>query len=151
MAYSQEQRAVICKRVCDGIANKLPLRKICEQEGMPTKETIRVWLLDDAEFSAQYARAREARADERAEFIDEITAEVREGKLDPNAARVIIDAEKWQAGKENSKRYGDKLTVDGDMNLKIPDDQLESRLAVLLGKAGVAGAAGGKGEAEGEA
>lgn len=148
MAFTPEQRADIYKRVCNGIANKLPLRKICEQEGMPTKETIRVWLLEDEDFSAQYARAREARADERSEFIDEITEEVRSGKLDPNAARVIIDAEKWQAGKENSKRYGDKLNLDGDLGLKVSDEQLESKLAFLLGKAGVVATLGGEGTPE---
>lgn len=146
--YSQDQRTAIYKRVCDGIANKLPLHKICAQDGMPTKETVRVWLLEDADFSAQYARAREARADVRSEFIDEITDEVRAGTLDPNAARVIIDAEKWQAGKENSKRYGDKLQLDGDVNMKLPDDQLDARIAHILGKAGIAGAVRGEGSSE---
>lgn len=114
MTYSVEDRQQIYTRVCHGIANRLSLRKICAQDGMPTKETIRLWLLDDANFFAQYTRAREARADERAEYIDEITEKVLEGTLDPQAARVIIDAEKWQAGKENSKRYGERRIIQGD-------------------------------------
>lgn len=148
MAYSPEQRKEICERVCNGIMNRLPLRKICDQPGMPTKETVRVWLLEDADFSAQYARAREARADARSEFIDEITEEVKAGVLDPNAARVIIDAEKWQAGKENSKRYGDKLDLTGDFNVKSSDEQLDARIAHLLGKTGAAVSSRGEGTPE---
>ena len=151
MAYKPEERKSIQDRVCNGIMNKLTLRKICEKEGMPSAETIRVWLLEDTEFSAQYARAREARADARSDYIDEIADEVKSGKLDANAARVIIDAEKWQAGKENSKRYGDKLNLDGDLSVKLDDGQIESRLAHLFGKAGIAISAGRGGEAEGEA
>ena len=150
MPYSEQERKQIQERVCNGIINKLSLAKICDQKGMPTKETIRVWLLEDADFSAQYARAREARADARSEYIDEIADEVRIGKLDPNAARVIIDAEKWQAGKENSKRYGDKLSLDGDLKVAIPDEQLDARLAHLIGKAGIAGLIGGEGAPEAE-
>lgn len=118
---------------------------------MPTKETIFQWLMDDEEFSDQYARARERRADARAERIDELADEVKTGVLGHLEARVIIDAEKWQAGKENSKRYGDKLDLTGDLNLKLPDEQVESRLAHLLRKAGTLVAVGGAGETEGPA
>lgn len=148
MAYSQEERQDIYDRLCRGIAAGLSVAKCCKMENMPSKETIFQWLMVDAEFSDQYARARTARADARAERIDEICEKVELGTLGANEARVIIDAEKWQAGKENQKRYGDKLTLDGDMNMKISDDQLESRLAHLLGKAGAAGSARGEGSPE---
>lgn len=149
--WTGEKRAEVHRRVCEGIANKMSLRAICAQPGMPNRDTIRVWLLEDEEFAERYHVAREARADARSEYIDEICDEVKSGKLDPNAARVIIDAEKWQAGKENSKRYGDKLNFDGDLRLRIPDEQVESRLAHLLGKAGAARAAGGEGPEDTEA
>lgn len=116
---------------------------------MPNKDTIFEWLMDDETFSDQYARARERRADARVERIDDIAEEVKAGTLGANEARVIIDAEKWQAGKENSKRYGDKLDLTGDFNVKLPDEQVESRLAHLLRKAGTLVALGGAGEAEG--
>jgi hypothetical protein len=34
--------------------------------------------------------------------------------LEPNAARVVIDAIKWQAGKENNARYGDRIAIEDD-------------------------------------
>lgn len=151
MQYTQEQRKEIGDRLCRGIAAGLSVAKCCAQDGMPSKETIFQWLMDDEELSDQYARARERRADARAERIDEITDEVKLGTLGANEARVIIDAEKWQAGKENSKRYGDKLDLTGDFNVKLPDEQVESRLAHLLRKAGAIGALGGTGTPEGPA
>lgn len=145
MAYSPEQRKEIQDRLVRGISAGMSVKKCCEQKDMPSKDTIFEWLMDDEAFSDQYARARERRADARAERIDEICSKVELGELGPNEARVIIDAEKWQAGKENAKRYGDKLILDGDMTMRLSDDQLERRLTQLLGKAGAGAASGGEG------
>ncbi len=40
-----------------------------------------------------------------------------DGKLDPNAARVAIDAYKWAAGKRKPKVYGDKVAIGGASDL----------------------------------
>ena len=77
---------------------------------MPSNETVRHWMLEEPELAANYARARELRADARADRIDEITSMIINGELDPQAAKVVIDAEKWLAGKEQPKKYGDKIT-----------------------------------------
>lgn len=149
MAYSEEEKKKIQARVVRGIAAGLSVAKCCAPSDMPNKNTIFEWLMDDPDFGDQYARARESRADARADRIDEIADEVKKGTLGANEARVIIDAEKWLAGKENSKRYGDKLDIGGDLTIKLPDDQVESRVAFLLGKARAAAASGGEGEAQG--
>jgi hypothetical protein len=87
-----------------------------------------------------YARAREHRADARADRIDEICDELHRGKLDPNAARVLIDAEKWQAGKEMPKRYGDRVEVDAKAGLVVVETPtaikalLEAMPELLSGK-----------------
>lgn len=147
MAYSQEEKTSIQAGFCRLIAAGQSIKKACATEGMPAESTIFLWLYEDEDFSERYARARERRADARAERIDEICEDVKAGTLKPDAARVIIDAEKWQAGKENSSRYGDRIQVDGDMNVKMSDEQLDARLSKLLGKAGAAGAFGGEGTA----
>lgn len=146
MAYSQEERQEIYSRICAGIENGESLRDLCS-DGKPTIETIRVWLIEDAEFSAQYARAREAQA----EFYADEIIQISDTEKDAAKARNRIDARKWKASKLAPKVYGDKLTLDGELNVTIPDDQLESRLAHLLGKAGTLIAAGGTGETEGKA
>ena len=151
MQYTEEQRREIAQKLCRGIAAGLSVAKCCKLEGMPSKDTIFQWLMDDAELSDQYARARRARADARSDRIDDIKERVELGEIGHNEARVIIDAEKWQAGKENAERYGDRLQLDADVSLKMTDDQLETRLAHLLGKAGTASSARGEGETEGQA
>lgn len=147
VAYSPEERANIQEGICRLIASGLSIRKACLTAGTVAESTVFKWLYEDADFSEQYARARERRADARAERIDDICDRVASGELKPDAGRVIIDAEKWQAGKENSKRYGDRLQLDADMTVSMTDDQLDARLAKLLGKAGAAVSSGGEGTA----
>jgi len=115
--YSDEEVTEFKRRVIEGVTMGKSLRKVCEEKGMPSRELIRLWVAKDAEFFGHYTRAREARAEARADYIDEIMDEVKSGTLDPNAARVIIDAQKWQAGKEAPKRYGDKLEHTGKVTM----------------------------------
>ncbi len=148
MAYRQEDKAHIQRAICLEIAAGKSLKSILDNDpSMPSRETVYEWLHDDAAFSDNYTRAREAQADY---FADEIS-HIADTESDPNKARVRIDARKWAAGKLKPKVYGDKLDITGDLSIKLPDEQVESRLAHLLGKAGIAGLIGGTREAEGEA
>lgn len=113
MAYSDEERQEIYTRVCDEIAGGSSIRKVCALEGMPTPETIYVWLRDCKEFSERYARAQEARAHFRIERIGDTADEVKAGTITPDVGRVAIDADKWLAGRENQRRYGDRQTLQG--------------------------------------
>lgn len=102
-------------RICDEVANGSNLNKIAKEDWSPARSEIYRWLRENEEFSDNYARAREDRADYRADRVDEICEKVEKGDLDPQSARVIIDALKWQAGKEKPKAYGDKVQhVGGD-------------------------------------
>jgi hypothetical protein len=53
--------------------------------------------------------------------VDVIAADLRKGEIDPNTARVLIDAIKWQTGKEAPKSFGDRSHVEhsGDVGLTI--------------------------------
>jgi hypothetical protein len=70
------------------------------------------WVRDNPEFAASYARAREDMADHDADKIADVAEAVAAGKIDPQAARVAIDAYKWSAGKRRPKRYGEKLEIE---------------------------------------
>jgi len=124
MAYTDEEAAAIKARVCLEITEGKSLRSICEADDMPTAETIRVWLIEDGEFSVQYARAREEQADF---YADEII-DIADTAKDANLARLQIDARKWKASKLQPKKYGDKLNLDADLNLKA-DDTITGLLA----------------------
>lgn len=93
---------------------------------MPDVSTVIRWLADDerAEFCAQYARAREDRADLLAEEILQIADDGRnDTQVDEDGnvfvdhdviarSRLRVDARKWLASKMAPKKYGDKLQTE---------------------------------------
>jgi hypothetical protein len=58
-------------------------------------------------------------ADADADKIADVAQSVIEGGLDPNAARVAIDAYKWSAGKRRPRRYGEKLEVENTGTVQV--------------------------------
>ena len=110
--YNQEAADLICDLVAEG----QNLHVICKLGGIiPPRRHVYEWLKENQEFADNYARAREDRADWRASRIDEVVAQMLNAQVEPNAARVAIDAYKWQAGKEKPKVYADRtnLAVEG--------------------------------------
>lgn len=151
--FSEEQIANAKAAICDRIANGESLRQILSDEHMPASSTVFLWLSNDATFSEQYARAREAQADA---VFDDILSIADDGRNDwmrrkfgdderwvengeaIRRSQLRIEARKWMAGKLKPKKYGDKL----DLNLSgrvesMSEEQVNARLAQLLGKAGI--------------
>lgn len=127
---------VILKRIAEGES----LRAICEDADMPTRETVRVWLGDDQEFSVQYARAHIEQAEYWVDKIKQVVTEKpamvdAENGGDTNHKaggsrvdtgyvawqRLQADSYKWFASKLNPKKYGDKIETEhsGGMKLEI--------------------------------
>jgi hypothetical protein len=104
--FSPETANTICERLADGES----LRKICKDEDMPDRSTVRRWLSQRTEFRDQYAHARIEQADVYAErIIEEV-----ETATDAALGRLKMDALKWAASKLAPKVYGDKLAIGGD-------------------------------------
>ena len=107
---SPQLAALICERLASGES----LRAICSGPNAPcTKITVLEWLRDDADFAAQYARAREEQADVLA---DEIVALADESigcsAAEVQGYRLAVDARKWVAAKLKPKKYGDRVDVE---------------------------------------
>ena len=135
------------EQVCMHIAGGMGVAKIAKLKGMPHKSTIFRWLATqdkapaDGEegedgkkrpyeaFRQLYLQAGMFRANARVESIDEDLELLRSGKLDAQAARVIIDAKKWLAGKENQGRFGDAMTLRGDKSAPV---HVQQRVVVDL-------------------
>ncbi|WP_322979131.1 hypothetical protein [Pseudomonas sp. C11] len=112
--------------LCAAIAEGMSLRSACALPGMPDVSTVIRWLADEerAEFCAQYARAREDRADLLAEEILQIADDGRnDTQVDEDGnvfvdhdviarSRLRVDARKWLASKMAPKKYGDKITAE---------------------------------------
>lgn len=111
--YSPELAADICSRLAQGDS----LRSICKKTRMPAISTVMGWLFDDEheEFSQQYARAREAQAELRADEIIDIADDAKNADKSEKvqAARLRVDARKWVASKLLPKVYGDRVQHTG--------------------------------------
>jgi hypothetical protein len=110
-SFSDELAASICAMLAEGKS----LRRVLKEPGMPAMSTVFVWLQNYPSFTEQYARAKEESADALADDIIDLAERVERGEVDPNAARVSLDAKKWSASKLKPKKYGDKvdLTTNG--------------------------------------
>lgn len=102
--YTEELAEIILDRLADGES----LAQICKDDAMPGLRTVMAWAADNQDFSNRYARAREAQAEV---MDDKILAAAKEASVDPQAARVKVEAYKWRAAKLAPKRYGDASTV----------------------------------------
>jgi len=105
------------------------IERICKMEGFPHKGIFYQWLKTSEQLQNDYARAREYRADARFDRIDTIGDALLSGEITSDMARVLIDKEKWQAGKENPKRYGDKQQIEQTttVNVNIDDRRALAR------------------------
>ncbi|MBN9219546.1 MAG: hypothetical protein J0I79_16495 [Mesorhizobium sp.] len=119
----------VADTICDLVAEGQNLHVIGKLDGYPPRWRIYEWLKEDEAFANNYARAREDRADWRSARIDSIVSKLLSAEIDPSAARVAIEAEKWQAGKEKPKVYGDKTTLAGDADNPV---QVQGELRVVL-------------------
>jgi Bacteriophage Sf6, terminase small subunit-like len=124
--YSPE----IAKLICDGIVENKPLLKICEVIGIHVT-TLRAWRDVHSEFSAMYARAREIQTELWEDMLlqsawdnsnDDIFTE--DGKRFENKewtsrSKLKMEALKWLMSKRLPKKYGDRLNLDHDGEVKL--------------------------------
>ena len=156
--YSPE----IFDEICQLIAGGKSLNSICKQDGFPSITAVMNWLADErrddhADLVVKYGRAREAQADKLAEETIEIADAEPErdadGKRDPahvNQKRLQVDARKWFASKVAPKKYGDRITHQGDANADAIKQQVDidvgPEIAKLVGEIAAIKAASGAGE-----
>jgi hypothetical protein len=96
------------------------LRGILKREGMPDSTTFYKWIDADEKKSIQYTRACETRADVKFEsiekdYLEEPQRDPVSGKIDTGwvqLQRLKIDSKKWELGKLQPKKYGDKIQTE---------------------------------------
>jgi hypothetical protein len=134
----------IAKKMCEMLADGVPLREICRQEGFPAWVTVYEWMYrDDAAGEAKVglseaiAKAREVGQDamaERAylEMYQEPERIMSEGgnKIDPGYVQLVkarAEITLKMLAKWNPKRYGDRVALTGAEDgapIKIESRQL---------------------------
>lgn len=140
----------LADEICDRIAGGESMVSICKDDHMPARFTIFRWLYKHKEFSANYARAREAWADAQFEEMMHIADTPVRGeriKSGPNGveittgdmvdrAKLQVDARKWALARMNHKRFGDKVqqeitNPDGSLNVPTDLDAAAKRLEAI--------------------
>jgi hypothetical protein len=123
--FTQKMADAICERLANGES----LKGICEDEVMPSRPTVYKWLADNETFLNNYMRAREEQADYFAEEILEIADDATNDWMERRdsegnnigwqengeamqRSRLRVDARKWLMSKMAPKKYGEKSTVD---------------------------------------
>ncbi len=105
--FSVEIADEICLRLSEGVS----LATICRDMDLGYS-TVMAWLKVHADFQENYTRAREDQGDADADKVTDVAHRVLTGEIDPQAARVAIDAFKWSAGKRRPKVYGEKQQLE---------------------------------------
>lgn len=113
MAICAEQLAAICDQLAEGKS----LRAICRERDL-SESSVRRWLAQDGDATAQYAHARELQADS---YFDAVIDIADDTTLSADDRRIRIDARKWAAGKLNGK-YSDKLAITGNTTVTHKHD-----------------------------
>ena len=144
--YTVEIALEICTRLADGES----LNSMCKDEHLPSNATVRSWALDNVEgFSTQYTRARELGYSLLAEEMMAIAdtpvigskttskatgIETTEGDMIEHR-RLQVDTRKWMLSKMLPKIYGDKLSLEADINVtqQTPEQRAE-KIAKLTAK-----------------
>lgn len=142
--WTDEQKAKACEEILARVRGGLSLRAVCESgdDWMPSEATFRLWCVNNADLSAQYASAREDRADvifeEMIDIADNANNDWMERQSEKSAgwvlngdhvqrSRLMIDTRKWMLGKMQPKKYGDKLDVNhgGALQITISGDDAD--------------------------
>lgn len=105
--YHPQVAGLICRRLVEGMT----LDQACDLPGLPVSQTVFDWLERYPEFADAYRRARTLQAHRRFDQVWEIAQAATPETA--YAARVKIEAARWQAGRLAPKRYGPKAE-DGD-------------------------------------
>jgi hypothetical protein len=132
----------IAREICRQLAEGVPLREICRQNGMPEWRTIYDWMVKDdqavaagggAGLSASIARAREIGYDAMAEDCLRIADDAANDWMETEHGRKLnaehvqrsklrIETRLKLLAKWNPKKYGERVAVAGDADSPLKVD-----------------------------
>ena len=117
-AWTPEIEDEIFGRIAKGEA----LHVICDDDWLPSVDTVYRRMHSDEAFRDNYARAKDMHADrvfDEIQLISDLAT-----PEDVQVARLRIDTRKWRLGKLRPKVYGDKLDVEhsGGITVNLPAD-----------------------------
>ena len=92
--------------ILDDISSGMSVRKACE------RHDVNHWTFVQAVDESQYARARDMQADTHFEEMADLEQQCKDGTLDPQAFRALLDSRKWRLARMRPKVYGDTTKIE---------------------------------------
>ena len=114
------------RRAIELVLDGLPLTKALIEVDLSMISFHEV-LAGERELAANYARARELRAD----VLVEEAIDAADNDTDAARARNKMTIRQWAASKWNSKRYGERIDLNIQQSISINDALSEARLRIL--------------------
>lgn len=111
----------LADRICNGLADGMSLRQVVKAKGMPSRPTVRRWLLENQQFAAQYARARLDGADSHADDVTDLANATT--PTNAHAQKVKIQARQWTAGAQSPKYKDQPAAVQVNVSTPITDPE----------------------------
>jgi len=102
----------VIDEILAGVAAGRSLANVCkDNENLPDVRNVYRWMDQDDGFRLSYLRACANRSLVYADTIGDIASGTLAGRIDPNAARVAINAYQWVASKLSPGTYGERQEV----------------------------------------
>ena len=120
----------IAKEIFKKISTGRSVHKICQEKGMPSRQTFYRWLGEHEDFRYNYREALALREDYHFDEMLEIADMVEDDNVKIQKAKLMIDTRKWVLSRMNPKKYGDKAgeteTIDDNptpvsVNIEVRD------------------------------
>ncbi len=102
----------LCVEVCCQVAEGQNIKKVLKsKEKYPSFQTWCNWKRENDELFDLYTRSIQDKAESEDEEIDNVIEDLKNGLIDPSAARLIIDTKKWKMSKYYPKMFGNKIDM----------------------------------------
>lgn len=104
--------------IINDVAKGMSVVKACRDRKIST-QSFYDYIETDARLKETYTRAREDRGDTCLDKIEDYQKKLEKGEIDAATARVLIETEKWKAGKFNQRMYGDKQEIQHSGSINV--------------------------------
>lgn len=136
MTFKAEVFDLVLRRIATGES----LRKVCQSEGMPTRETFFCWVRNDPEAKQAYLEACALRslvyAEQIMDIIENLSDEPTSAQV--NKARLQVDSIKWVSSRLQPRIYGDQRAEAGaDNEVPLSREQVEDSLISIAAALGM--------------
>ena len=114
--------AEVGRKICELLADGHSLLAISIMPEMPKISTLQGWAWNadwsDESCVVNYARARALQAHREFDELKDLEKDVKDGKLDPRAGQVVMDAIKWRLSKMLPGVYGERTHIEHSGTIK---------------------------------